>query len=330
MRRLSLLLIPAGLGIEGVAVAAFIGGWPISADFYGLLAGHFIASVLLVAGLYLALPRVYQAPRHGAFAFLASSALFVPLIGPLGLVLSLWPGLYSAHRESRRDWDTLDIPDLPFRPVHVDSNDVFVRDGLSSVLLHFDDRNRRQQAILACRHLPRREAVPILRSGLSDPTDEVRSLAHAMIHAIERDLEGQLSVVRDAMADAGDEHGEWHEQRAQLFWEFSYLQLVHDSVEDSMLEKALAAIETAIQREPTAQRWLLRARICLELNRYDDAESALARACSLGLEDDDSAPRWAELAYRRGHFDDVAPALRLMSARAGSNPVMRPILEYWL
>ena len=330
MRPRSLLLMAIGLCLELVVAWLFLAGADAPLGLNLLVPGHVLAVVLLVAGLYLALPHTYRSPRGGALAFLATSALFVPLLGPLGLVLSMLPGLYFAYREPTRQWDALEIPDLPFQPVHVDPNDVFMRDGLSSVLLHFDDRNRRQQAILACRHLPRREAVPILRSGLSDAADEVRLLAYAMINSIERDLEGQLNAVRDAMSAGVDSDGELHEERAQLFWEFSYLQLARGSVEDLMLEKALAAVETAIQRQPTTQRWLLRARICLELNRYDETESALINAQALGLEDDDSAPRWAELAYRRGRFDEVAPALERMSPRAGNNPVMRPILEYWL
>ncbi|GAB3682857.1 tetratricopeptide repeat protein [Salinisphaera aquimarina] len=330
MRLFSLILVPVGIFIELLVVWACLAGWAVPLGLLTLLLGHLLAVAILVAGLYLALPSTYRGAKAGPLAFLATSALFVPLLGPVGLVLGMLPGLYFAYHEQPEAWDSLEIPELPFQPVQVDPNDVFMRDGLSSVLLHFDDRNRRQQAILACRHLPRREAVPILRSGLGDSADEVRLLAYAMINSIERDLENQLNVVRDTIAASGDQDGELHEERAQLFWEFSYLQLARGSVEELMLTKALTAIDMASDRRPTAQRWLLRARICMELDRHDDTQDALERAEQMGLEDDDSAPRWAELAYRRGRFDEVAPALERMSPRAGANPVMRPVLEYWL
>lgn len=330
MRLFSLILIPIGLVIELLVVWAFLAGWASSFGFLAVVLAHLLATAIMVLGLFIALPVAYRSPRGGALAFLASSAVFVPLLGPVGLLLGMLPGLYYAYREPPKEWDTLEIPDLPFQPVEVDPNDVFMRDGLSAVLLHFDDRNRRQQAILACRHLPRREAVPILRSGLGDSADEVRLLAYAMINSIERDLESQLNTVRDSIASRGDLKGELHEERAQLFWEFSYLQLARGSVEELMLTKALAAVDTALERQSSAQRWLLRARICLELTQYDDTEAALNNAETLGLEADDSAPRWAELAYQRGQFERVAPALERMSPRAGDNPVMRPVLEYWL
>lgn len=327
---LSVLLIPIGLVIDLLAASAIIAGWPVSANLVVLLIAHLIGAGLVALGVYFALPRIYRAPTVGALAYIALSAVLAPVLGPLGLTLAMLGGLYLPYREKPRQWDTLEIPDLPFQPVPVEPNDVFLRDGLSSVLMHFDDRNRRQQAIAACRHLPRRQAVPILRSALGDSADEVRLLAYAMLNSIERDLERQIATVQDTIAAGGDPDGELHEEKAQLFWEFSYLQLARGSVEELMLTKARDAIDIAIERQATAQRWLLRARICLELAETDATEEALTRAEQLGLEEDDSAPRWAELAFRRGHFDAVAPALRRMSEKATSNPVMRPVVEYWL
>ena len=330
MRLLSLIFIPLGLLIELLAVWVFIAGWHGPVGLTTILFVHLIGCAVLIVGVYLALPPNYKRPVGGGFAFLATAAVLAPPLGALGLVMGMLPGLYFAYREKPEEWDALAIPDLPFQPVTVNPNDVFMRDGLSSVLMHFDDRNRRQQAILACRHLPRRDAVPILRSGLSDSADEVRLLAYAMLNSIERDLESQLNAVRDAIVANGDRDGELHEERAMLFWEFSYLQLAKGSVEELMLTKARDAIDTAIEAQATAQRWLMRARICLELKNYDDAESALRHAERLGLSPDDAAPRWAELAFNRGDFQDVAPALQRMSKRAANNPVMRPVMEYWL
>lgn len=330
MRLLSLIIIPIGLLIELLAVWAFIAGWHAPVGLITLLLAHLIGCAVLIVGVYLALPPVYKRPLGGGFLFLATASVLTPPLGAIGLVLGMLPGLYFAYREKPQAWDALAIPDLPFQPVTVDPDDVFMRDGLASVLTHFDDRNRRQQAIMACRHLPRRDAVPILRSGLSDKADEVRLLAYAMLNSIERDLEGQLNAVRDAIAASGDVDGDLHEERALLFWEFSYLQLAKGSVEELMLTKSRDAVDIALERQATAQRWLIRARISMALKEYDAAESALRHAEQLGLSTDDAAPRWAELAFKRGDYADVAPALRRVSARGANNPVMRPLMEYWL
>lgn len=330
MRLLSLIFTPIGLLIELLAVWAFIAGWHAPVALITLLLVHLLGCAVLIVGLYLALPPVYKRPVGGGFLFLATASVFAPPLGAIGLVLAMLPGLYFAYREKPQEWDALAIPDLPFQPVTVDPDDVFMRDGLASVLTHFDDRNRRQQAIMACRHLPRRDAVPILRSALSDKADEVRLLAYAMLNSIERDLESQLNAVRDAIAAGGDANGELHEERALLFWEFSYLQLAKGSVEELMLTKSRDAVDTALEHEASAQRWLLRARISMALKENDAAESALRHAEQLGLSPDDAAPRWAELAFKRGDYADVAPALQRMSARGANNPVMRPLMEYWL
>ena len=137
-----------------------------------------------------------------------------------------------------------------------------------------------------------------------------------------------------SMTDRGGRAGIL-DQHAQLHWVTT--DPIATTAKDFMrpvpgpvLPLAEDAIDTAIEAQATAQRWLMRARICLELKNYDDAESALRHAERLGLSPDDAAPRWAELAFNRGDFQDVAPALQRMSKRAANNPVMRPVMEYWL
>lgn len=330
MRWVSLPLIVIGLAIELLAAWLFVTGIPIVIGPALAVATHIVAVAFLTLGVFISLPLRYRAPAFGAAAYIALSALLLPVIGPLGLVLAVLGGLYWPYREKPRDWDALEIPELPFQLVEIDSNDVLLRDGVMSVLGHFDDRNRRQQAIMVCRHLPHRQAVPILRSALGDSVDEVRLLAYAMLNSIERDLEHKLMVVEQAIEEGSDSNGELHEETAQLYWEFSYLQLANPSVEALMLSKAISALDIALQRRPTAQRYLLRARACLALKSYDKAVSALRNAEAIGIDADDSAPWWAELAFKRRQFDKVAPALRRMSADAGANPVMHPVLEYWL
>lgn len=330
MRLFSAILTAAGLALEAMAAYALIvhAG---SASGLALAAGvHVLASAVLMLGVYGLLPAAYRLPCSGALAFLGSSALFIPVVGPLGLITFMLAGLYYDYQEQPQAWDTLAMPDLPFQPVAIDPDDVFLRDGLASVLAHFDDRNRRQRAIMACRHLPQRQAVPILRKGLADAADEVRLLAYAMLNSIERDLEAQLGQVERLIQSQGDADGELHEERASLYWEYSYLTLVAGSVEAVLLGKALEALDVAIGARETAQRWLLRARICLVLSDYDAAEAALNRAEAGGLDADDAAPRWAELAYRRRDFSAVAPALRRMTPKASLNPTLRPVLEFWL
>lgn len=327
---LSIIITLVGLALETIAALAVIGH---VGDSHWLLAAgglHVLAAAALMVGVCGVLPVAYRLPRSGALIFLGSSALFMPIVGPLGLVTFMLAGLYLDYEERPQEWDVLAMPDLPFQPVAVQPDDVFLRDGLASVLSHFDDRNRRQQAIMACRHLPQRQAVPILRKGLADSADEVRLLAYAMLNSIECDLEAQLGRVERLIQSQGDADGELHEERATLYWEYSYLTLSSGSVEAILLGKATTALNVALAARETAHRWLLRARICLVLNDFDAAELALQQAEAYGLDSDDAAPRWAELAYRRRDFAAVAPALRRMTRKAGLNPTMRPVLEFWL
>jgi|GEM_PF-1210199 len=325
----SLPLIGIGLAIELLAAWLFITGIPMAIGLVVAALAHGVAVSILTPGVFLALPARYRVPVAGAIAYIALSALLAPVLAPFGLVLAVLGGLHRPRREESKDWEALAMPELPFQPIEMDPNDVFFREGLLSVLEHFDDRNRRQQAISVCRNLPNRQAVPILRSALDDPADEIRLSAYATLNTIEGNLEHQLIQIQEAIEE-GDTDGELHEEAAKLYWEFSYLNLASRSIETLILGKAISTLDIALQRRPTAQRYLLHARAYLALKCYDEAESALRNAEVLGIDADDSAPWWAELAFQRGRFNEVASSLRRISAEAGGSPVMRPVLEYWL
>ncbi len=245
-------------------------------------------------------------------------------------MLALLVGLHTARRRSEPAWTGVDLPDLPFQPVaSVSPQAPALRDGLASVLSHFEDPEQRQQAILACRHLPRRQAVPLLRRALTDPGDEVRLLAYAMLNAIERTLDARVQALEAALANGDDTLGRCADALAQAYWEYHYLGLAQGSVARHTLERALDSLDQALARHATAARWLLRGRICLAQGRHAAARHAFDESARRGMHADDLAPQRAELAFCSRRFDEISAQLQRLSADAATQPALKPLMEYW-
>ena len=321
----SLCWLVAGLGVEGWVVNRWVvdnwivdsGGASVGAPSLTHLAGHAAGSVLLAEGLRRALPLHYQQPVLGGLVVLFLMLFLLPGIAFVGLLLAVVPALYLAAPARARAWQTLDLPSLPYRPLTPPKADsIAMREGLTSVLSFSDSPVARQEAILACRHLPPRQAIGLLRLGLADPTDDVRLLAYSMLSGFERDLDERIQR----------HHAE---ALAMLNWEYDYLHLAQGSTAHFYLTQALSEIDTAIRLANSAHRQLLRGRLCLALKAFDSAEAAFTQCALLGMHDDDLASYRAELAFQTRRYHDMQEQLARLSPSAAQHPVLHPLMEYW-
>lgn len=322
------LWLLAGLALEGVAAYHLL----VSPEllWWRSLPMHLTACLLLAAGLWQGLPS--RVPRHaaGTLTFLLASLIMLPGIGALGLALGVLPALHGARHAERAPWHPLPLPELPFRAVApLPLNDPALRDGLSSVLGGIGAAQQRQQAILACRHLPPRQAIPLLRQGLADAADDVRLLAYSMVNAIERELDGQLLSLTRAIEHSDDADGHLAEAISALYWEYAYLGLAQGSTLRYLLDQALANIDQALERRDTAQRWLQRGRLCSTMGHAVEAERAFDHCERLGMADDALSPHRAELAFQQRRFTEVRRQLARLSAAAACDPTLHPLTSFW-
>lgn len=335
---ISLCWLVAGLGVEGWVVNRWVvdnwivDSWGASLGAPSLthLAGHAAGSLLLAEGLRRALPLHYQQPVLGGLVVLFLLLFLLPGIAFVGLLLAVVPALYLAAPARVRAWQTLDLPSLPYRPLTPPKADsIAMREGLTSVLSFSDSPVARQEAILACRHLPPRQAIGLLRLGLADPTDDVRLLAYSMLSGFERDLDERIQRLTATRDQHGDPHGHHAEALAVLNWEYDYLHLAQGSTAHFYLTQALSEIDTAICLANSAHRQLLRGRLCLALKAFDSAEAAFTQCALLGMHDDDLASYRAELAFQTRRYHDMQEQLARLSPSAAQHPVLHPLMEYW-
>ncbi|SNY97999.1 HEAT repeat domain-containing protein [Halomonas sp. hl-4] len=318
------------VGFSAEAGAAYLWLATTAVPSLHVIALHGIGALLLAEGSRQTLPVAYQRPVMGSLLVLLLLVFLLPGIGILGLAMGVIPALYRAVPKHDAYWQALDLPPLPYQPLSPPSPDTTaMREGLTSVLSYSESPVLRQEAILACRHLPRRQAVGLLRIGLADPTDDVRLLAYSMLSGIEREVDERIQLLAQQYGRDGDPFGHYAEALAVLYWEYDYLTLAQGNTVEFYLTRALAYIDQAIVQANRAHRQLLRGRICLALKDYKSAEAAFCQCERLGMNDDDLAPYRAEQAFLTRHYPTLRGHLSRLSPATQRHPVLHPLMEYW-
>ena len=127
---------------------------------------------MLAAGIWLLLPRRYRYPLPWSLLFIFSVSFFIPLIGMIGVALALLTALYLPRKRKVQSWEATAVPELPFRPRERKQELMFSDGGLQDVLRHARDPDQRLTAIFATRRMRSKEAIPILKLALRDPSDD--------------------------------------------------------------------------------------------------------------------------------------------------------------
>ncbi len=321
----ALLWVLAGL-CEAAGGWLLFTGWPWLA-----LLAHALCAMAATAAAWLILPPHYHRGLRRAVVYPFVFAFCVPVFGPLGLLVSVLPALYFGRAEPEKDWRDLDQLDLPYKPVELATDIVYLDTGVRRALL-IDDVETRVRALRATRNMSGRRAVPILKIALQDPVDEVRLLAYALVDGkLQRIEQGVQALRKELEAHPGDSRfqAKCEEAIAELYCEEAELGLVEGEVRQQALLQALKAIDVALGVSDTPVRQYLRGRIQLRLGRVEAAAQALHRAEASGLAADRIAPYLAECAFMRRDVGGVRRELARISDSLRQTPVLRAVTEYW-
>jgi tetratricopeptide (TPR) repeat protein len=291
---------------------------------------HALAAALFSGCGYFYLPIHYRRKNKlSLVSLIGTLTFFIPLIGSLIVIAGMALPLRHQRSIRRSSWQTHDVLKLPYKPIDLDPNAMTRRAGLIPLLYRVSDPQWRKEAILGCRELDEKQAVPILRTALADPADEVRLLAHLLLTSKERKLSQQLDQLLKLDKDP-DPQGDRQEQLAYLYWDFVYLELTTGEVAQHLLHQALSHIETAIVRLPSASRYLLRARIQIALDQLQQAKESLSAAYTLGMPQDNIAIYLAEVAFKEGHYKEVRSQLERMTPLKRQIYPINKLQEFWL
>lgn len=328
----ALLWILAAI-LEGAAAWFAFGAGVVAYGWLLVAILHIAYAVVLAFGAWLLLPLRYRQPRGWALLYLFCVGLCIPVLGWFGMLLAILPGLIWQRRTKSEDWTSTPDPDLPYKAIEIDPDAIYRRGGLATVVRH-DEERWRLRAVMATRYLQDRHAVPVLRSALADPVDEIRLMAYALLNSKTNRIERAVAALRAEAATNPDGDTRTHagidEQIAALYLEQAELGLVDGAVRTFVLEQALERIDAASKTRLTAPRAFIRGRICLRLQRLPEAEAAFDAAENLGFPGNLVAPYLAESAFERGNYLQVRTQLARLSPQVRRVPLLASLVEYWV
>ncbi|CAM3777430.1 tetratricopeptide repeat protein [Rheinheimera salexigens] len=294
------------------------------AGWLGYASSHAISTASFTIVCWLVLPMQYKRPVIPAIAFIFTIAFSMPVVGMTGLTLIFLIALYFPKKQQGMGWQRSDVLQLPLH------SDVFEHSqygtaALKDILLFNPSEDRRLIAVNACRFLPQREAMPLLKLALTDKVDDVRLLAYAAIEKIEFAINQKLDVLNTSLT--ADENSATYYQMAALYWELCYLGIADGPLKDHYLTQAKQYLLQAEQLQPTAQAQLKLGRVLLELKQYPEAISYLQQAKHNGLLLRQVAPYLAEAAFATGDYKSIDNLLRNIPTTDGEN--LNELKEFW-
>ena len=258
-------------------------------------------------------------------------AFFVPILGALGVLISIFPALRLPRGHDAQAWQAQGVPALPFRPLEQRQSLMFGDGGLQDVLHHASDPERRLAALLATRRMPGRDAVPILKLALRDPADDVRLLAYSMLDQKESRINQRIETALRQLEDADpQQRGALHAAVARSYWELAYLGLAQGGVLDHVLEQAAKHTGLALAAAEDAELHLLGARIALEQGNLEMAREQLQKAQAAGIDAAKLVPFRAEVAFLGGEYKDIPGLLSSLPDEALRRPPFAELARYWV
>jgi polysaccharide biosynthesis protein PelE len=302
------------LSLEQLSIA----GW------LGYAASHAVSSASFAAICWLVLPKQYKTPVTSALLFIFIIAFSMPLIGMLGLSLIFLIALYFPKTKKDASWHRSDVLQLP---LHTDlfEHSQYGIAALKDILLFNSSDDRRLIAVTACRFLPQREAMPLLKLALTDKVDDVRLLAYAAIEKIEFAINQKIDSLNTSLETTKTSVAYF--QIAALYWELCYLGIAEGPLKQHYLSQAKQYLLLSEQLQPTAQVQLKLGRVLLELQDYPAAIAYLQQAKTNGLLLRQVAPYLAEAAFFTGDYQQITSLLNNIPTAAGDK--LSEVKEFW-
>ena len=283
------LASPAGLLASLAGPAAAPGS--LAAQALALPAPVAVGVALLLHALgVLAIVRLLDgAARANGLAPLTSlgavAAIFIPVVGPLGLGLLLRSVARHARAAVPGPPPTITpIPTLPASAPEPPA-ETLGAGALVARLRFARDLAVRVRAVLATRGLDGARATPLLREALHDRQEDVRLLAYALLEDRERQADATVRGLLAALAIApASSKAALHDRLAHAYWEHCSQELIAGELEAFALGQVLEQLDAAVAAGgATASRWLLRARVLLRQGDAVGARVALDQSWRLGM-----------------------------------------------
>ena len=321
----------AALGLE---LSAWSGAWLLAersdAALLSYLLLHGAASLLLSLALLPLLPQRLIKPRWATLLLMAAFSYAVPVAGFAGVLLAfIILRVYRRGAEAKA-FGSVQLPEFD---QHQLRQSQFRHAGMGSFLGNTRiPVQARMRAMAGLQYVSGRTASPLLRSALSDPSEDLRLLAYGMLDNLEkrinRAIDHELNALQAGAAHSGQRLHSL-QRLSDLYWELVYHDLVQGDLRQHAIEESLHYCEQVLQQQAdNAALQLRRGRLLHELGRRQDAEQAYAQARALGLPATRVLPYQAQLAFEQRDYARARALMRELR-QWGALPRLRPVIDYW-
>lgn len=291
---------------------------------------HTLISALLAFACWCLLVEKFRQPRWTILSLLFSFGFFIPIVGWLGLYLSVMLGLYWQRKTRNHPFATMLLPE--FDLISRDFETTFDSGGIKACLVNTaTPLRRRLQALLTMQSVNARTSNPALQNLLNDKVEDIRLVAYGLIDGREKRINqliyGESLRLQTVQTPALKLISLRH--LAELEWEVVYTKLAQGDLRKRALTQALSYIDQALEIDDSlAGLWFLKGRALLECHLYTAAEVAFDRSKDLGLILARLYPYYAELAYVQRRFQTARAFLSLMKSEQVPAH-LESIMHYW-
>ncbi len=292
---------------------------------------HSIASLLAGFAVWSLLPAQYQLPVLRSYGFVTLLIFFIPGLGMVGAVVSILLGLYRPHEQRPEYTLATAVPELPFKPVTIDTNLSFADGGLYDVLRNASDTDKRLKAVLATQRMNERKAIPILQVALKDAVDDVRLLAYSILdnkeNGININIKNALTELETATTT---QRPAIHKRLAFLYWELVYMGLAQGDVLLHILNTARQHVDRVLEETNDSGAYFLLGRILIREEALEEAELAFQRAIDNGIDKFRISSYLAEIAFLKRDFAQIPKILGELPISEREREPVAAVADFWL
>jgi hypothetical protein len=265
--------------------------------------------------------------------FVFATIVFIPVLGMMGLLACIVPALRHQRLAPRSDkWtlsqEALGLPSQPAKPRGMAG--ISRACELAGPLQYAADPAHRIAALIATLSLKDQDAAPLLRLALKDPEDDVRLLAYGLLNRKEKTIEARI---RDRTAQLGncapDQAFVQHKALAHDYWALAHLGASQGSTQLLLCGRAHEHVQAALELSPRdGGLQFLFGRILLIEMKLDSASEAFENARRSGIDQRQTKPFLAEIAFLTRQYSDVKN--HLAQAGNGSGRLrLNKVSTYW-
>ena len=300
----------------------------------GYLLVHALVCIMLSLFLFPMLSSRQARPRAGMVLLMIVFSYAIPIAGFFGMLAAALMLRRYRKPAAHANFESLQIPEFD---QHQHRQSYFRHAGLRSFLsnIHVPPQAR-LRAVVALQYVPGRTASPLLRTVLSDPSEDLRLLAYGMLDTLEnrinRNIDTEIDALRAAQAEGGKigtQTLESAHRLSDLYWELIYQDLVQGDLRKHAVQESLRYCNQVLAKQTdNAQLHLRRGRLLHDQRRRDEAGQAYAQARALGLPAARVLPYQAELCFEGRDFAQ-AHALMQDLSQWNALPRLRLVVDYW-